>query len=226
MKHKILVIAAHPDDEVIGCGGTIAKYVNMGCEAYTLILGEGITSRDFKRNKNKREFDIKKLKKQLGDANKIIGIKKVYAKDFPDNRFDTVPLLDIVKSIEDVIFKIKPDIIYTHNAHDLNVDHQVVFNAVMTATRPVKNETVKEIYSFEVLSSTEWNFNRAFKPDTFVDIYKTLDLKIKAMRKYTSELKSFPHPRSLKSIKLNSSYWGMRVGLLSAEVFKTIRNVK
>lgn len=223
---KVLIVAAHPDDEILGCGGTIARLVKEGNKAITLILGEGKTARDVLRDKNKRETEISKLKKEALEANKIIGVSEVILFDFPDNRFDEVALLDIVKTIEKIKQKVKPDIIFTHYQRDLNIDHQIVNKAVLTATRPTDTETVKEIYSFEVLSSTEWNYPNKFIPDTYFDITETTDKKLKAMSCYKSELKMFPHPRSLEGIKLNASYWGMKVGLKYAEVFKCVRSIK
>jgi len=222
---KILVVAAHADDEILGCGGTVARMVQKGCEAFTLILGEGITSRDEQSDTNKREHEIKVLKKQVREANRIIGIKEVFIYDFPDNRFDSVNLLDIVKVIETIKEKLKPDIIFTHFSNDLNIDHRITYNSVITATRPMAGETVKEIYSFEVLSSTEWSFPLSFLPDTFFDISSTLELKTRAMAIYNSELRDFPHPRSVKGIELNSAYWGMRLGCQNVEAFKCIRRV-
>ena len=159
---KILIIIAHPDDEVLGCGGAITKLAKEDYIIYTLILGEGVTSRDASRNTNKRLNEILDLRKSAIKANKILGVKEVFFKDFPDNRFDTVSLLDIVKAIEKAKSKIKPDIIFTHYEKDLNIDHQLTYKAVITATRPLRGETVKEIYSFEVLSSTEWNYPNSF----------------------------------------------------------------
>ncbi len=223
---KILIVAAHPDDEILGCGGTIARLVKEGNEAYTLILGEGKTARDDVRDKSRHSTEISELKKEALEANKVLDIKDVILFDFPDNRFDEVAILDIVKTIEKIKLKVKPDIIFTHYKNDLNIDHQIVYKAVITATRPIKGETVKEIYSFEVLSSTEWNYPNKFIPDTYFDITETIDKKLKAMSFYKTELKNFPHPRSLEGIKLNASYWGMKVGLKYAEVFKRIRAIK
>ncbi len=221
MPKKILIVAAHPDDEVLGCFGTVARLIKEGYEAYTLILGEGKTSRD-----DIDENELKTLKDEIKKANQIIGIKKVFTQNFPDNRFDSVDLLDIVKVIEKVKNEIKPDIIFTHYEKDLNIDHQITYKAVITATRPMKGESVKEIYSFEILSSTEWNYPLSFSPDTYFDISKTIDLKLKAMKEYKSELCSFPHPRSLEGIKINGKYWGMRVGTEMVEAFKCIRTIK
>ena len=226
MNKKILIVAAHPDDEVLGCFGTVARLVKEGCEAYTLILGEGKTSRDEQRVVENRVDDIAVLNSEIQKANDIIGIKKVFVESFPDNRFDSVDLLDIIKVISKVKEEVKPDIIFTHYKNDLNIDHQITYKAVITATRPMKDESAKEIYSFEILSSTEWNYPLSFSPDTFFDIKTTLDLKIEAMKEYESELCDYPHPRSLEGIKINAQYHGMRVGKQYVEAFKSIRVIK
>jgi len=216
---KILIIAAHPDDEVLGCFGTVARLIKEGYEAYTLILSEGKTARGEEKN-------IDKLKTEMIKANQHIGIKEVFQKKFPDNSFDSIKLLNIVKEIEKVIKKIQPEIIFTHYEKDLNIDHQLTYKAVITATRPMVECKVKEIYSFEILSSTEWNYPLSFSPDIYFDITDTLENKIKAMNCYKSELRDFPHPRSLKGIELNAHYWGMRVGKKAIEAFKVVRVIK
>jgi len=223
---KILIIAAHPDDEVLGCGGTIARLSKEGFEVYTLILGEGVTSRDDIRNREKREREIVKLKKQAQEVNKILGVRKVFFFDFPDNRFDTVSFLDVVKTIEKVKNEVKPDIIFTHYERDLNIDHQIAYKAVIIATRPLERETVKEIYSFEISSSTEWSYPLSFSPDIFFDISATIGIKLKALEKYKTELRAYPHPRSLEGIELIAKVWGMKVGLEYAEAFKVVRILK
>jgi len=224
--NTILAIAAHPDDEVLGSGGTMARFTLEGNDVYTLILGEGITSRDKKRMRVKRGGEIVELRKQAENANKILGVKKVYTFGFPDNRFDTVPLLDIIKTIEEIKEALKPDIVFTHHYGDLNIDHQITFKAVMAACRPTKDESVKEIYSFEIPSSTEWNAPSSltyFMPDYFVDVSKSLKVKINALKEYETELRDFPHPRSLKAVELNAKLWGAKMGFEAAEAFKTIR---
>lgn len=227
MKDKtILIVCAHPDDEVLGCGGTVARYIKEGCEAYTLILGEGLTSRDEQRDSNKRESELKELKNQAIEANKVLGASDTFIYDFQDNRFDTVPLLDIIKVIEKIKKEVKPYLIFTHFGNDLNIDHQITYKAVITASRPIYDETVKEIYSFELPSSTEWNYPLTFSPDVFFEINSTLEYKLKAMEIYNSELRAFPHPRSLDGIRLNAEYRGMQVGLRYAEAFKSIRVVR
>ena len=226
MNKKILVVAAHPDDEILGCGATVARMVKEGCEAYTLILGEGITSRDEVRDRRKRETEISALRKQIYKANEIIGVKDVFVYDFPDNRFDTVSLLDIVKVVEKIKKEIQPDIIFTHYEHDLNIDHQITYRAVITATRPMQSEVVKDIYSFPILSSTEWKFPQLFSPNFFYDIEETINLKIEAMKCYFDELRQFPHPRSLECIKLNARVLGAYVGQNYTECFNIVRIIK
>jgi len=226
MNKKILIVVAHPDDEVLGCFGTVARLIQEGYEAYTLILGEGKTSRDEKRVTSNKINELKILNEEIKCANNIIGIKKVFVESFPDNRFDSVDLLDIVKVITKIKDIVKPDIIFTHFENDLNIDHQITYQAVITATRPMENESVKEIYSFEVLSSTEWNYPLSFSPNTYFDITETINLKLDAMKEYNSELCQYPHPRSLEGIELHSKHLGMQVGKKYIEAFKLIRSIK
>jgi UDP-4-amino-4,6-dideoxy-N-acetyl-beta-L-altrosamine N-acetyltransferase len=221
----ILVIAAHPDDEVLGCAGTVARLIKEGHEAYTLILGEGRVSTSKNKGEGKKKV-LKEIKRQAQGANRVIGVKGIFMSKYPDNRFDTVPILDIVQTIEKIKSKVKPNIIFTHFEKDLNIDHQITYKAVITATRPLPEETVEEIYSFEVLSSTEWNYPLSFFPDVFFDVSNTLEYKLRALKKYKLELKDFPHPRSLEGVRLNAGYWGMRVGTKYAEAFKVIRGVR
>lgn len=224
--HRLLVIAAHPDDEILGCGASVSKLIGNGYEAYTLILGEGLTSRDNERDRMKRKIELKELKKNVLTANNILGVKDIFIYDYPDNRFDTIPFLDIVKTIEKIIKDIKPKIVFTHFEKDLNIDHRITCRAVLTATRPLPDESVKEIYSFEILSSTEYNYPLSFSPNVFFDISEHIDKKMEAIRAYKSELRDFPHPRSLESIKSNAGYWGSKVGIKYAEAFYLVRVVR
>lgn len=226
MRQKVLVVAAHPDDEVLGCGGTIARLSQEGCKVFTLILGEGVTARSNNRNNEKAKKATDNLAKDARKANKILGSQKVYFGGFPDNRFDTVPLLEIIKCIEQVKNELRPSIIFTHSENDLNIDHRITYRAVITATRPLTGEGVREIYAFEVMSSTEWQYPASFSPDIFFDISNTINLKIKALSRYKSELKEFPHPRSLEGIELNAKYRGMNVGVSYAEAFKCVRVIR
>ena len=226
MDKIVLVIAAHPDDEILGCGGTIARFAKQGCEIFTMILGEGITSRDTKRSGVKRKKELNELKQQVIYANNIIGAKEVFIHGLADNRFDTVPFLDVVKLIEKVKKDVHPDIIFTHYEKDLNIDHQITYKAAITAARPIGEHFAKEIYSFEILSSTEWNWPNTFSPDVFFDISSTIALKMKAMEQYKSEIRQFPHPRSILGIKVLSEYRGMQAGIQHVEAFKCVRIIR
>lgn len=224
MNKKILIVAAHPDDEVLGCGATAKRLQSEGNEVYTLILSAGKASR---HEENLAEAQTK-LKEELKKANDIIGAKETFTADFPDNAFDSVALIEIVKKIEAIKNEIKPDVIFTHHIGDMNVDHQLTHRAVLTATRPMKDEPVKEIYSFEIPSSTEWNsFNKdtAFIADVFFDITKTINTKLSAMAEYKSELREYPHPRSLQHIKELAKVNGTKVGLEFSENFMLIRKI-
>lgn len=226
MKKRILVVAAHPDDEILGCGGTIARLTKAGDKCSVLILGEGITSRDRERNRNKRAAEIKLLKERAIMANAIVGVKDVFIDDLPDNRFDTVPFLDVVKKIERIIEKVNPDTIYTHFRDDLNIDHRIIYKAVLTACRPVINKCPFELYSFEVPSSTEWNYPCTYAPNLFVDISDVIHKKIKALEVYKTEVRKFPHPRSREAIENIAIRWGSVSGLGCAEAFEVIRIIR
>lgn len=226
MKDVILVIAAHPDDEVLGCGGTIAQLANDGHDVYSLILGEGITSRSNKESPKKQKIKLERLKKQAIMAGKILGVKKTFFAEFPDNCFDEASLLAVVKKVEEIRNQVLPTVIYTHSNSDLNIDHKITYEAVITAFRPLPGEIIKQIYSFEILSSTEWNYPAAFVPNVYVDVTNTVELKKKAMRKYLGELKLWPHPRSLKGIDVLSQKRGMETGLRYAEAFQLVRDIR
>lgn len=226
MKPVILVIAAHPDDEVLGCGGTMAK-LSAQNKIYSLILGEGINSRD--ESEKQKKDELKLLNENMLTANKIIGTRQIFTENLPDNKFDTIPLLNIIKIIEKYIEKIKPEIVYTHHMGDLNIDHRITFEAVLTACRPIENMPVKKILSFEIPSSTEWNsysMINSFNPNVFEDISKTIDKKLDAMSAYKNELRLNPHPRSLEKIKALAEIRGATSGMNYAEAFMLIRELR
>lgn len=225
---KILVVAAHPDDEVLGCGGTIAKLSAEGKEVHILIMGEGVTSR-YDEREQADGAKLEKLHECARKAGESLGASSVLLKNLPDNRFDSVALLDVVKIVEEIIEVIQPEVIYTHHGGDLNIDHRIVNQAVLTATRPIEGQIVKEIYAFEVASSTEWAFQRfepAFRANYFVDIADSLDKKIKGMEFYEPEARDFPHPRSSKALRAIAERWGSVVGCQAAEAFELIRAIK
>jgi LmbE family N-acetylglucosaminyl deacetylase len=225
---KVLVVAAHPDDEVLGCGGTIAKHVEKGDDVFTLIIGDGITSRyaESELDKDYVNKQVNKIKENCLDAAKILGVKEVTIIGNHCCRFDKIPLLDITKLIEKKIGKIKPDVIYTHSPLDVNNDHRIVFKAVLIATRPLPGFCVKKLLAFEVLSSTEWNFYNKFRPNVYEDISQTINKKIEAMESYGHELRDFPHPRSIEAMKILAKKRGCEVGVNYAESFELIREIK
>ena len=198
MKKKILVIAAHPDDEILGCGGSMAMHKKkLNEDVFVVILGEGITSRDKIRNTKLRKKQLKNLKERALKANRVLGVKNVKFLDIPDNRFDSLNFLDIVKSIENIVFKLKPNIVYTHSGFDLNIDHKITSDAVVTALRPQNNKFLEKIIFFEIPSSTEWESSqkKIFQPNYYNNIENYLSLKIKALKHYSPEMKKWPHPR-------------------------------
>lgn len=226
-KKPVLVIVAHPDDEVLGCGGTIARLGREGWRVYIAILGEGITSRYDHPDHADKEL-LRQLHLRSKEVVGILGAKDVCLNNLPDNRFDTVPMLDIVKIVEKIVNNIKPQTIYTHSGGDLNIDHALIHRAVLTATRPVSSCPVKDIYAFEVPSSTEWAFSQlqpAFLPNVFVNIRDTLDIKIRAMQHYEGESRAFPHPRSPEALRAIAQNRGAMVGIECAEAFYLIRSV-
>ncbi len=217
---NILIIAAHPDDEVLGCGGTIAKLAADGKQVEILILGEGTASRD-----GSSGDEVQRLQNDARKAAKVLGAANVRFASLPDNRFDTVPLLDIIKQIEGVIAEVKPNVVFTQHGGDLNVDHQITFRAVMTAVRPMAGQGIHALYAYEVASSTEWAFQRfdpVFRPNYFVDIDGFLEQKMLAMEAYGGEIRSAPHPRSPEVLQAMAVSRGSAVGLNAAEAFETI----
>lgn len=221
MPKTVLVVAAHPDDEVLGCGGTIARSVDQGVTVHVAFLADGVFSRTSESGAQPdEELQVRRATAQK--ANKILGVKSVSFGDFPDNRMDTVALLDIVKNVEDLIVKHQPDTIFTHHAGDLNIDHRRTHEAVVTACRPRLGHPVKTILCFEVPSSTEWQVPGSgpfFAPNWFVDISKTLDRKMAALNAYATELCPWPHPRSLQGIDHLARWRGAVIGAEAAEAF-------
>ena len=226
---NILVVAAHPDDEILGCGASIAKWVKNGDEVNVLIMAEGITSRDKTRNLDSRSEELSDLKKSALNAGEILGVKSVQLLSYPDNRMDSVDLLDIVKDIEAHIQKTKPQVVITHHPSDLNIDHQITCQATLTSCRPVPGNPVKRILCFEILSSTEWQVplsNNVFLPTWYEDITNTFSSKINALKCYKGELNKWPHPRSFEAVESLAKRRGSSVGVDMAEAFALIREIK
>jgi len=221
----MMVIAAHPDDELLGCGGSLAKWKKQGHDIKIIIAGEGHSSRDNVKNLKKK---IIELKKQSVTASKILGINKIINLGLPDNNFNKIDFLKFIKLIEKNIFNYKPEIILTHHYGDLNKDHRLLYEAVITACRPKPNFFVKKIMTFETLSSTDWQINtneNIFKPNYYEDITDFLKLKIKSLETYKSEIEKWPHTRSLQNIENLAKLRGSSVGLKAAEAFEIIRQI-
>ncbi len=227
MSAKILVVAAHPDDEVLGCGASIARRRAQGDTVWILILGEGITSRRGLSRTEKSRL-LKKLGADSRRAAEILGASRHILKSFPDNGFDSIPRLSLIHAVEEVVAEFKPSTVYTHSPADLNVDHQLTCEAVKTACRPLPGAPVREILAFEIPSSTEWRFDagRAFHPDVFTEVSGQLDLKVRALRAYAGETRDFPHPRSEEYIRALAKVRGGQAGLRAAEAFSLIRRVE
>lgn len=225
---SVLVVAAHPDDEVLGCGATMAKLAAAGETVDVLILGEGATSRADSRDNGDHDL-VDQLAVDSRRAADVLGVHDVVCEGLPDNRFDTVALLDVVKLVERQIEERAPTAVYTQHGGDVNIDHQVVFRAVLAATRPVPGHPVRQVLAFEVGSSTEWAFGAfapAFRPSVFEDVSGFIDQKVDALRCYESEVRAFPHPRSPEVLVANATRWGSAVGVAAAEAFEPVRLIR
>lgn len=222
---NVLVVAAHPDDEVLGCGGTMAHHAEKGNKVHVIFLADGLTSRG---ETSITATDLERRKEAAHRACETLGAHPPRFLGLPDNRLDSLSLLDVVQQIEPVIAEVKPISIYTHHGGDLNVDHRVAHQAVMTACRPQPGFYVRAIYSFEVPSSTEWSssaIGTPFCPTLFVDVTKYLERKIQALRFYTEEIHDFPHARSLKAVQAQALLRGVSVGVEAAEAFMVERQL-
>lgn len=220
MKKKILIIAPHPDDEVLGCGGIMKKYTKEGHSVFVLILTNGSSVRYGDKM-------IDTLQKEALSCNEILGVEKVIFKDLPEQKLDGLPVIDIVKEIEAVVDDLKPEVVYTPHKGDINQDHGAIFNATMIAIRSM-NKYVQEIYCYETLSSTEWgnpSQEKAFLPNVFVNIENEIEDKIIAMKKYESQMREWPHSRSEEGIRTLAKYRGMQANLDLAESFILIRKI-
>lgn len=222
MNKNVLVVAAHADDEVLGCGGAIARHVHDGDNVQVIFMADGVSS----RNGDKSDENIKRNQAR-DEALRILGVSGYIALDLPDNRMDSMPLLDIVQAIEPLVREIQPVRIYTHHQGDLNVDHRITHQAVLTACRPIPGACVREILCFEVMSSTEWASPgfADFIPNAFIDIGGFLQVKMDALASYALEMRQPPHSRSLEHIKILAAHRGMSVGVDAAEAFAVARAI-
>jgi LmbE family N-acetylglucosaminyl deacetylase len=229
MPERILVIAAHPDDEVLGCGGTIAYHASRNEKVRIVFLAEGVLAR-FDPSEFDRD-DVKAASQQRNanayKAAAVLGVAadEVFLSSRPCCRLDQVPQIDLAKEIERHLADFRPTRLFTHAAHDVNIDHRMAHAAVITATRPVGGTAPGMILSFEVLSSTEWNTAAPFAPQVFQDIAPFIDRKIEALAAYEDEMRPPPHPRSPEVLKALSVFRGAQAGLRHAEAFSLVRAI-
>lgn len=220
MSNVVLVVAAHADDEALGCGGTIARHVAEGDIVHAVFLADGVSSRQ-DSNSDELERRLNATEK----ARQILGITTIAFLGLPDNRLDSLALIDIVQPLEAIIEKINPHIIYTHHNGDLNVDHRIAHQAVMTACRPLPGSSVKEVMTFEIMSSTEWNSanHHPFVPNCFVDISNYMEKKIESLEAYSLEMRAAPHSRSTDHLISLAKHRGSCIGVQAAEAFMVMR---
>lgn len=225
---RVLVVAAHPDDEVLGCGGSIARHADAGDQVQVLIVAEGATSRQQQRDRNQATDQLSALSQAAQQAGKILGARGVELLDLPDNRLDSLDRLDLFKQIEERIDRHQPQVVYVHHAGDVNIDHRRLHEAVVTACRPTPGHCVKRLLSFEVASSTEWQppgSAPAFQPNWFVDISEQWDRKRLALEAYANEMRPWPHARSIQALEHLARWRGAQLGVEAAEAFCLLRQL-
>ena len=228
MADSVLVVAAHPDDEVLGCGGTIARHADEGDQVQVLIVAEGATSRQEERNRNQASDELSGLAQAAQEAGAILGAQGVELLDLPDNRLDSLDRLDLIKQIEERIARHQPEVVYVHHAGDVNIDHRRLHEAVVTACRPTPGQPVRRLLSFEVASSTEWQppgSAPAFQPTWFIDISAQWARKREALAAYASEMRPWPHARSIQAVEHLARWRGAQVGVEAAEAFCLLRQL-
>jgi len=228
MSNLILVVAAHPDDEVLGCGGTIARHADAGDQVQVLVVAEGATSRQQQRDRNQASDELSALAQAAQKAAAILGAKGVELLDLPDNRLDSLDRLDLIKQIEERIACHQPEVVYVHHSGDVNIDHRRLHEAVVTACRPTPGQPVRRLLSFEVASSTEWQPPGSappFQPNWFVDISSQWPRKREALEAYASEMRPWPHARSIEALEHLARWRGAQVGVEAAEAFCLLRQL-
>jgi LmbE family N-acetylglucosaminyl deacetylase len=221
---RILTVAAHPDDETLGAGATMARFASASHEVHVCILTDGVTA---------RHHHVDQQQKCAMRACEVLGVSNVMFCGLPDQRLDSLPLLDIITPIEKFVGQIQPDLVFTHFSQDANQDHRVVFQATLVATRPTADTSVSTVLCYETASSTEWAPpfpGSVFSPNLFVDISTTLPTKLDALREYehtfAGEMQPFPHPRSYEALEAISRRHGATAGVGAAEAFMLVRHIR
>jgi LmbE family N-acetylglucosaminyl deacetylase len=212
----VLCIAAHPDDEVLGCGGTLALHARNGEPVTIVIVCEGESLRYGPDGVGQNSH--------IRQAAARLGCSSLHHLGFPDQALDTIRLTNLIAPLEKIVREVRPRIVYSQYGGDVNRDHHILFQAMLVATRPTEL-SIESVYAFDTASSTEWAYPRTFVPDTWIDISITLDAKLAAMACYESELRPYPHPRSLKALEYRARAFGNQVCMDAAEVFMTVRRL-
>lgn len=219
----VLVVVAHPDDEVLGCGGTMARLAQEGRSVHLLVLADGVGARHVDGHTDARVMDEQRRRRAaLAAASQVLGVQSVDTADFPDNRMDTVAVLDVARRVEQSIAAHRPTMVLTHHAGDVNQDHRRTHEAVIAACRPQPDHPVDTLLFFEVASSTEWQVPGAapvFQPSWFVDTSSTITKQLEALSCYAEELRPWPHPRSAEALRARAAWRGATVGVEAAEAF-------
>lgn len=216
---RVLVIAAHPDDEVLGCGGTVALHARRGDRVHVIVACEGESLR-YRKGESGPD-----LPRYTREANAILGVERVVELGFPDQRLDILNLVDVITPLEQVVAEFQPTVVYAQHGGDVNRDHHLLFEAILVATRPIET-CIEAVLAFETASSTEWAHPRQFAPDTWIDISEVLDQKLDAFSRYESEVREYPHPRSIEGLRNRARAWGNQCCLDAAEVFQTVRRIR
>ena len=222
---KFLIVVAHPDDDILGCGGTLRKLSRLKKDIRVIFIAEGSSCRfkNYKKFKKKINETINQREKYAKKALLDLGLNNSCFYNLVSGKLNKYPIIEIAKIIEDEITKFKPEVLITHSNYDVNLDHRTVYQACLQSTRPTNQNKIKALLSFEVLSSTEWKYNKIFEPNLFINIEKEIKFKIKAMKRYKTEMNNFPHPRSVTGINTLAKYRGIQSQNKFAEAFKIIR---
>lgn len=218
MTERVLVVAAHPDDETLGCGGMLASLSDRGAESFVIFVADGVTSR------LEQVQSTEERRRSAEQAMSVLGVSGVFDLGFSDQLLDTVALTEVANAIGDVVESVRPSAVFTHSASDLNLDHRLTLEATLVACRPVPDSSVRRVLSFEVLSSTGWFPGvTSFDARYFFDISLTLDRKVAALNCYSDEMRPWPHARSIASVESLARSRGSSVGLPAAEAFEVLR---
>lgn len=218
---KVLVISAHPDDEVIGAGGTIARHVDNGDEVYWCVVTEGYSP-------PWSEEYLETARQQVYDVKEVLGVQEVFFCGFPTVKLNTVPYMELSSSLEEIVKQVHPEIVYTTSGDDVNQDHRIVYNSTLVATRPLPGNSVRRLLSYEIGPNSRLGLapgSCGFVPNVFIDISQYLDKKVEAMECYKTEIQEFPHPRSSKGLRLVAEERGLSVGMKAAEAFVLVREL-